>query len=257
MTNRLLTNDNEEITAHRLENESNLPPEFQNSCPDKDEAESCKQVPMAQAVAPPHAMQALVLEFGELAVTASPAEGLPAQAPLGKRGRRTTITPEAIEQLCLLLSTGLSRRQAAAYVGINHSTLSQAAARDPEVAQALADAEDLTHAHCMLRIVQESRKNWRAAAWLLSHQAKAPPPKLSAEEKQQAHADEADDLKRLYALRTLEETLREEQELARKLRAEMREKKKREEQDAANQAARQRELLRKEQRRLQRDSGAA
>jgi hypothetical protein len=257
MTTRSLSVGNEETTVQRLANESDPQSEFRNNCPDNDQADNCKQVSVAQAVAPPPAIPALVLEFSELAVTASSAEYLPTQAPLRKRGRPTTITPEAIEQLCLLLSTGLSRRQAAAYVGINHSTLSQAAARDPEVAQALADAEQLTHAHCMIRIAQESRKNWRAAAWLLSHAAKLPPPKLTEEEKQEEHLEKMAELKRVYERRTLEESLQEDQQESREKRKKHRVLKNLLDQAAEEKAQRQRERERKQQRRSDPESGAA
>jgi len=49
---------------------------------------------------------------------------LPQPVLAAGRGRPKAVTPQIQEQLCLLLSVGLSRRQAAAYLGIDHTTVS-------------------------------------------------------------------------------------------------------------------------------------
>jgi hypothetical protein len=250
MNARPLVRDDGTITDVILENGNAIPTDLSNTCPNKSGVENEGQVIEAQGVAPSDANQALVAEIVE------PLAGFPRPAPLGC-GRMVPITPQHIQQLCMLLSTGLSRRQAASYVGINHTTLSHMASRDPELAEALARAEELSHTQCVLRIAHESRKNWRAAAWLLTHKAKAPPPKLTPEEKQEEHQEKMDELKRSYERRTLEESLGEELKEARAERALKREQKKNEKNHAAWKAGREIERQRKEQRRAQRESGAA
>jgi hypothetical protein len=107
--------------------------------------------------------------------TAGLDDEVPPRAPLGKRGRPTVLTPEVQSQLALLLSLGISRRQAAAHLDLDPSTVSHAAKRDPQFAQLLERAESLAGAHSWLCIAAESRHNWRAAAWLIEHQRKYPP----------------------------------------------------------------------------------
>jgi hypothetical protein len=235
------------------ENKAAPSADFWNNCPNNNGVEHSGQTVAPQGLAPSDADCGLVPEIVSLTVK----NQLPAPAPLVQRGRPTVITSEHVQQICLLLATGLSRRQAAAYVGIAHNTLSRTAARDPEVAQALAAAEELTQAHCIIRIAQESRTNWRAAAWLLSHAAKLPPPKLTAEEKQEEHLEKMAELKRVYERRTLEEALQEDQQEAREKRKKQRVLKNLLDQAAEEKTQRQRERERKQQRRSERESGAA
>jgi hypothetical protein len=63
---------------------------------------------------------------------------LPGPVRMARGGRPTVLTPQVKEHLCLLLSLGLSRRQAAGYLDIDHSTISHAAERDPDSARGLA-----------------------------------------------------------------------------------------------------------------------
>jgi hypothetical protein len=121
---------------------------------------------------------------------------VPAPAPLVSRGRPTCVTPEVQERLCMLLSLGLSRRQAAAYLDIDHSTISRAASRDQELARRLSRAEQMSGVQPLLNVVAASRKNWRAAAWLLQHKAKYPPA-LSPEEKEEKHQAMLEDGRRI------------------------------------------------------------
>jgi hypothetical protein len=78
---------------------------------------------------------------------------LPRPARVMRSGRPTVMTPQVKEQLCLMLSLGLSRRQAASYLDIDHSTITHAAERDPDFARGLAKAEDLRVAEPLLHIV--------------------------------------------------------------------------------------------------------
>ena len=67
------------------------------------------------------------------------------------------------------LALGLSVRQAAAHLGVSHSTVLAAIKRDAEFAEKLETARQQSQLHPLLVIVQESRKNWRAATWLLKY----------------------------------------------------------------------------------------
>jgi len=96
-------------------------------------------------------------------------------APVRNRGGRPTVlTPELKEKLEMLLAVGMSRRQASAYVGIDHTTVVKAAARDPEFRLSLKIAEEQAMVNPLLTIISESRKNWRAAAWLLKYRGSRP-----------------------------------------------------------------------------------
>lgn len=111
------------------------------------------------------------------------------------RGRPAMITPAVQERICTLLSVGFSRRQAAAYVEIDQSTISRTAKRDPEFAACLKRAEEKASLQPMLTVISEAQKNWRAAAWLLQYKARQPVV-LSEEEKQEQHEQRLVDARR-------------------------------------------------------------
>jgi hypothetical protein len=120
---------------------------------------------------------------------------LPQPVLAAGRGRPKAVTPQIQEQLCLLLSVGLSRRQAAAYLGIDHTTVSHTAARDAEFSADLKRAEDVAAGRPMLSIFAESQRNWRAAAWLVEHR-RLHPPALTPEEKAERHKESLEDARR-------------------------------------------------------------
>ena len=88
------------------------------------------------------------------------------------------------KEICKLLSIGLSRRQAASWLDIDHSTISHMAARDEDFARSITRAEELASVQPMMVMAAASRKNWRAAAWMLTHNLKRQPV-LTEEEKNQ------------------------------------------------------------------------
>src|SRR5436190_11642225 len=63
--------------------------------------------------------------------------------PYSRGGRPKVLTPQVKEELCKLLSIGLSRRQAASWLDIDHSTISHMAARDEDFARSVTRAEEL------------------------------------------------------------------------------------------------------------------
>ena len=124
--------------------------------------------------------------------------GLPPAAPLALRGRNPKLTPAILEQLCELLSLGLSRAQAAAHLGFDRSTIAHAASKDPELRAALERAEDLSELRPQLTIIAESRKNWRAAlSWLEYKQKHRPARKKSVEEKEEEQQERLESARRL------------------------------------------------------------
>ena len=105
--------------------------------------------------------------------------------PYSRGGRPTVLTPPVKEELCKLLSIGLSRRQAASWLDIDHSTISHMAGRDEDFARSITRAEELASVQPMMVMAAAARKSWRAAAWMIKHHQKRPKV-LTAEEKQQA-----------------------------------------------------------------------
>ena len=105
--------------------------------------------------------------------------------PYSRGGRPTVLTPPVKEEICKLLSIGLSRRQAAAWLAIDHSVISRLAAKDEDFAASIARAEELASVQPMMVMAAAARKSWRAAAWMITHNQKRPKV-LTEEEKQQA-----------------------------------------------------------------------
>ena len=124
-----------------------------------------------------------------------PLSQLPQAVLTTRRGRPTALTPQLQEQLCLLPSVGLTRRQAAAHLGVDHTTLSHTAARDADFAADLKRAEEIAAGRPLLAIFEASRKNWRAAVWLGEHR-RLHPPALTPEEKEEKHRASLEDARR-------------------------------------------------------------
>ncbi|MBC7851998.1 MAG: hypothetical protein IAF94_01040 [Pirellulaceae bacterium] len=131
---------------------------------------------------------------------------LTAPVPWKRGGRPTVLTPDVRDQVCKLLSVGLSRRQVGAYLNIDPTTITHAAARDEEFARELQRAEELTSVPAMVSLVAASRKNWRAALTLLNR--KPNPATMSAEEKKQRHQDRLEQVRRKSEIARLEQRMR-------------------------------------------------
>ena len=72
---------------------------------------------------------------------------------------------------------------------------SHAAGRDEDFAHSLKRAEDLAAVQPMMALIGASRKNWRAAAWLIAHKQKYPAA-LSDDEKAEQLAEKLADARR-------------------------------------------------------------
>ena len=110
---------------------------------------------------------------------------LPKIAPLIRRRGPRVLTPETVEEFCRLLSVGLSRRQAAARLDIDPTTVSHAARQDPELAALIQRAEDIAAGEPFLCLIAASRKSWRAAVQLMQHRQnfREPTPVAERDEK--------------------------------------------------------------------------
>ena len=98
------------------------------------------------------------------------ADGLALLASKPKRGGRPTVVDEQLKgKIVILLATGLSLRQTAAFLGITHPTVSAAIAGDPELAADLADARVRAEVHPLNHLIREGGRSWHAAAWLLTY----------------------------------------------------------------------------------------
>jgi hypothetical protein len=82
---------------------------------------------------------------------------------------RGLLEPAKRAILLKLLARGLSLRSAARYVGCHPATITRTAARDPEFAQQLAEAEEALPLMALDRLTAavNDPRNWRAAAWIL------------------------------------------------------------------------------------------
>ncbi|MFN0020870.1 MAG: hypothetical protein ACKVP0_21635, partial [Pirellulaceae bacterium] len=135
--------------------------------------------------------------------------------PYSRGGRPKVLTPQVKEELCKLLSIGLSRRQAAAWLDIDHSTISHMAGRDEDFARSITRAEELADVQPRMVMAAAARKSWRAAAWMIKHNQNRPKVR-TAEEKQQALdeclADRRRNLKYQQQMTILEEEAKEAEE---------------------------------------------
>jgi hypothetical protein len=100
--------------------------------------------------------------------SAGPPSSAPPAVPVRpvRRGRPVKLDDLAKGRLLGLMSLGLSFRQAAAQLGVHHVTLLNMMKRDEEFSQQVSEARLDAISQPLLTVVQASRTNWRAAAWL-------------------------------------------------------------------------------------------
>lgn len=135
--------------------------------------------------------------------------GVGRPAPPGKLGRPITVTPAVAEQVCMLISIGFSRRQAAAYLGLSTQAIARAMERDPDFGRELQRAQELSSLQPELTLMAEARKNWRAAAWYLTFKAKNPPPPSEEEKEARHQAKLADERRTAAEMRAFMDGMRE------------------------------------------------
>jgi hypothetical protein len=84
-----------------------------------------------------------------------------------KIGRPVEFGDSKRETFCALVGVGLSRRQAAEYLGIAPSTPLRAAERDDAFAELLRTAEMRCEMELMERMRRQCERSWRACVWML------------------------------------------------------------------------------------------
>jgi hypothetical protein len=107
-------------------------------------------------------------------------------------GRPPKLNAELKSRVCFLLGLGLSRRQAALAVDVDHATITHAAQGDPDFSRALARAEEFSRMRPAIALAAAGLSNWRAAAWELTHKSEVP---------QQHTAEELEAENQQYVLR--------------------------------------------------------
>lgn len=156
-------------------------------------------------------------------------------AQVARVGRPPKLNSELKSRVCFLLGLGLSRRQAALAVDVDHATITHAAQGDPDFSRALARAEEFSRMRPAIALAAAGLSNWRAAAWELTHKSEVPR-QLTAEELDVENQQYV--LKRKYhhAACMADEILREQRDEAREIRQNSREKACREQRAAEKQA---------------------
>jgi hypothetical protein len=86
---------------------------------------------------------------------------------------RGVLDEEKKAHVILLISSGLSRREAAGFVQCAHTTIGRSAARDLEFANKLSQAEATSHVQAVsaIRGAMRDPKYWKAAAWMLERRS--------------------------------------------------------------------------------------
>lgn len=110
-------------------------------------------------------------------------------------GRPCLFDGEKRGQVLALLRSGCSKRRAAAYVGVDESTIRRAEREDPEFAIEVAKASTQFEVDLVTKMRVQADNSWRAAAWLLERRLPEEfgrPPKRKREkpEKPKSRSDE-------------------------------------------------------------------
>ena len=156
-------------------------------------------------------------------------------AQVARVGRPPKLTAELKSRVCFLLGLGLSRRQAALAVDVDHATITHAAQNDPDFSRALARAEEFSRMRPAIALAAAGLKNWRAAAWELTHKPEVPRQR-TAEELEAEHQQYVLKRKYYHADCEADQILHEQREEAKQHREDAREKI-REQQRAAEEQA--------------------
>ena len=162
---------------------------------------------------------------------------------LARVGRPPKLNAELKSRVCFLLGLGLSRRQAALAVDVDHATITHAAQNDPDFSRAIARAEEFSRMRPAIALAAAGLSNWRAAAWELTHKAEVPHER-TAEEFEAEHQQYVLERKYHHAAWQVDEILREQRDEAKRHRESAREQQ-REAEEQARFEAENPELFRK------------
>ena len=132
-------------------------------------------------------------------------------------GQPSKLTPNLKSKVCMLLCVGLSRRQAATMLDIDHTTITHGVERDPDFGRALVRAEEFCQLRPHLAIAAAGLRDWRAAAWFLTHQQKSPR-RTTSERSAELHQLNLQDSRQHSEQTELDDILREQRNAAKEQR---------------------------------------
>ncbi|MBC7854365.1 MAG: hypothetical protein IAF94_13110 [Pirellulaceae bacterium] len=167
-------------------------------------------------------------------------------------GRPPKLTLGLKKTACMLLCLGISRRQAASILDIDHATITHAAQSDPDFGRALERAEEFSQLGPKIALAAAGMRDWRAAAWLLSHQKKHPS-RLTSEERAANHQRDVEMTRYSSELSKLSDVLEEERTAAREQRDQARKQQRQAEKQARFEAGNPQLFRRKKKRDQQAD----
>ena len=153
-----------------------------------------------------------------------------------RTGRPPKLTAELKNRACILLCLGLSRRQAAVWLDVDAATITHAAQSDADFGRALERAEEFRRGCPTVAMAAAALKNWRAAAWLLTHQQNKRTLTLTPEERAERHQALLEIDQQHAQQNLINDILAEEREAAREERKSAREVARQEQERAREQA---------------------
>jgi hypothetical protein len=86
-----------------------------------------------------------------------------------RRGRPPAFDDHAKGQLVALLAVGMSMRQAAAVLGVSHTTVQNTLKADAALASEITAARFQAQLQPLACVIREARRSWKAATWLLKY----------------------------------------------------------------------------------------
>jgi hypothetical protein len=111
-----------------------------------------------------------------------------------RRGRPHVLDDQAKGQLIALLSVGMSMRQAAAVLGVSHTTVQNMLKADPALADDITAARFQAQLQPLACVIREARRSWKAATWLLKYlDAKITSHEETPDERRQRQQRESDE----------------------------------------------------------------
>jgi hypothetical protein len=111
-----------------------------------------------------------------------------------RRGRPAALDDQAKGQLIALLSVGMSMRQAAAVLGVSHTTVQKTLKAEPALAEEITAARFQAQLQPLACVIREARRSWKAATWLLKYlDAKIASHEETPDERLERHNRESDE----------------------------------------------------------------
>jgi hypothetical protein len=86
-----------------------------------------------------------------------------------RRGQPAAFDAHSKGKLVALLSLGMSLRQAAAVLGVSHTTIHNTLKADPALAEEITAARFQAQLQPLACVIREARRSWKAATWLLKY----------------------------------------------------------------------------------------